>query len=93
MTGRTFSASAVGQARSLAARAGADARFVQADGYPAAKVPGRKSRPALNVLAIYEKQARSCTASRPQPRTVTPRDAANAPEPPLSQARIGVSSL
>ena len=41
MTGLDFSAPAVGQARSLAARAGADARFVQADVYAAAEVLGR----------------------------------------------------
>src|SRR5690348_16252012 len=41
MTGLDFSAPAVGQARSLAARIGADARFVQADVYSAAEVPGR----------------------------------------------------
>ena len=41
MTGLDFSAPAVGQARSLAARAGADAKFVQADVYSAAEVLGR----------------------------------------------------
>jgi SAM-dependent methyltransferase len=41
MTGLDFSAPAVGQARSLAARIGADARFVQADVYSAAEVLGR----------------------------------------------------
>jgi SAM-dependent methyltransferase len=41
MTGLDFSGPAVGQARSLAARIGADARFVQADVYAAAEVLGR----------------------------------------------------
>lgn len=41
MTGLDFSAPAVRQARSLAARIGADARFVQADVYSAAEALGR----------------------------------------------------
>ena len=41
MTGLDFSAPAVEQARRLAGRIGADARFVQADVYSAAEVLGR----------------------------------------------------